>query len=226
MSAVQNTTSNAVSDSLLATMNPTKSVTTDSTSETEDRFMKLLVAQMKNQDPLNPLDNAQVTSQMAQLSTVTGVSKLNTTLESLQANMLSGQSLEAANMIGHGVLVEGSSIDLASSKAILGVDLSSDASSVKLTVKDSTGKAVYTMNLGAQKAGVLPLAWDGSTDSGTTAVDGKYTFEVTAAKGDQAVTVSPLSFGEVTSVSSGTSGLSLNVPSIGSVKLSEIRQIL
>lgn len=153
MSAVQNTTSNAVSDSLLATMNPTKSVTTDSTSETEDRFMKLLVAQMKNQDPLNPLDNAQVTSQMAQLSTVTGVSKLNTTLESLQANMLSGQSLEAANMIGHGVLVEGSSIDLASSKAILGVDLSSDASSVKLTVKDSTGKAVYTMNLGAQKAG-------------------------------------------------------------------------
>jgi flagellar basal-body rod modification protein FlgD len=129
-------------------------------------------------------------------------------------------------MIGHGVLVEGSSIDLASSKAILGVDLSSDASSVKLTVKDSTGKAVYTMNLGAQKAGVLPLAWDGSTDSGTTAVDGKYTFEVTAAKGDQAVTVSPLSFGEVTSVSSGTSGLSLNVPSIGSVKLSEIRQIL
>ena len=74
--------------------------------------MTLLVTQLKNQDPLNPLDNAQVTSQLAQLSTVTGVNKLNTTLESLKASYQSSEALQAANMIGHGVLVEGNYVDL------------------------------------------------------------------------------------------------------------------
>lgn len=228
MSAVQNNTSNAVSDSLFAAMNPTKASANaaGSVAETEERFMKLLVAQMKNQDPMNPLDNAQVTSQLAQLSTVTGVNKLNTTLEALQASMLSSQSLEAAGMIGHGVLVSGSNIALSDSKAILGIDLAAAADSVKVTVRDAAGKAVYTMDLEAQPAGILPLAWDGSTDSGAKAADGKYTFEVTATSAGKAVNASTLSFGEVVSVTSAASGVSLNVPNIGAVKLTDIRQIL
>ena len=89
--------------------------------------MTLLVTQLKNQDPMNPLDNAQLTSQLAQLSTVTGVNKLNTTLESLKASYQSSESLQAANMIGHGVLVEGNYVKLPGGNGILGVDLASAA---------------------------------------------------------------------------------------------------
>ena len=109
-----------VSSSLLANVNGSSAAKASSTEASQDRFMKLLVTQMKNQDPLNPLDNAQVTSQLAQLSTVTGIDKLNTTLEALMGSFQSGQSLQAVNMIGRGVLVPGADVNLSASQAMLG----------------------------------------------------------------------------------------------------------
>ena len=111
--SVQSTGStNTVDPTLLATMNGTKTAT-DTTQEAQDRFLKLLVTQMQNQDPLNPMDNAQVTSQLAQLSTVTGIDKLNTSVVSLGASLQSTQILQASSMINHGVLAEGTSMILA-----------------------------------------------------------------------------------------------------------------
>ena len=81
-------------------------------AEQGDRFLKLLVTQMRNQDPLNPLDNAQVTTQMAQISTVTGVDKLNAGIEKLSQSLLSAQSLQSAGVIGHQVLAAGSTLSL------------------------------------------------------------------------------------------------------------------
>ncbi len=225
MTTIQNSSTIA---SVQAAMNGSTSTTAaaaDSVSETEDRFMKLLVAQMKNQDPLNPLDNAQVTSQLAQLSTVTGINKLNTTLEAFQASQQANQSFQAANMIGHGVFVAGSGLTLSSSKAILGAELAGAADTVKVTVLDSAGKTVNTMNLGAQKAGILSLAWDGKTDSGTTAADGNYTFAVAATSAGQKVDATALAFGQVASVTTGTSGVKLNVPSIGAISMTDVHQI-
>src|SRR5471030_266353 len=85
---------------------------TDSVQADTDKFMTLLVTQLKNQDPMNPLDNAQITSQLAQLSTVTGVNKLNTTLESLKSSYQSSEAMQASSMIGHSVLVAGNYVDL------------------------------------------------------------------------------------------------------------------
>jgi flagellar basal-body rod modification protein FlgD len=223
MSTVQNSTTIS---SLQSVMNPTTTTaTTDSVTETEDRFMKLLVAQMKNQDPLNPLDNAQVTSQLAQLSTVSGINKLNATLEAFQASQQASQSFQAANMIGHGVFVSGSTVALSSSQGILGVELAGAADTVNVTIRDSAGKAVHTMSLGAQKAGMLSLAWDGKTDSGTTAADGSYTFEVAATNAGTKVSATTLAFGAVSSVTTGTSGVQLNVQNIGAVSMSDVHQI-
>src|SRR3990172_3775053 len=98
---------------LFASLNASSSSSATQVStaaETQDRFLKLLVTQMKNQDPLNPMDNAQVTSQMAQLSTVTGIDQLNVTLQALSDSMVPNQTLQAATMIGHGVLVPGEGI--------------------------------------------------------------------------------------------------------------------
>ncbi|MDP3088179.1 MAG: flagellar hook capping FlgD N-terminal domain-containing protein, partial [Methylotenera sp.] len=109
MAAVQSTSNNP-SQALLDSVNGQKNSKTNSIDNAQDRFMTLLVTQMKNQDPLNPMDNAQVTSQMAQLSTVTGIDKLNNTLELLIGNVQPGPSYQASSMIGHSVLSPGNEV--------------------------------------------------------------------------------------------------------------------
>jgi flagellar basal-body rod modification protein FlgD len=223
MTAVQNKT---VTDSLAAAMNGTKAAKKDDVAAAQDRFMTLLVTQMKNQDPLSPMDNAQMTSQLAQLSTVSGIEKLNAALQSLQSSYQSSQTLQATAMIGHAVLVPGSSVNLTESKALMGVELAGPADKVEVTIRDSSGKAVHSMTLEKQPAGTYPLAWDGKADDGTVMKDGKYSFEVKATAGDQKVAATALSFGEVGSVSTGAAGIKINVPGIGAVDFADIRQIL
>lgn len=217
---------NKISDELMAAMNPAKNTTKSTADAAQDRFMTLLVTQMRNQDPLNPLDNAQVTSQLAQLSTVTGIDKLNTTMQALMGSYQTSQAVQAADMIGHGVFVPGSSIDLQESKSILGIELPAAADKVKVTISDSTGAVVRTLDLGEQKAGVVPLAWDGKTDADTTAADGKYTFKVKATMGTEKVEATALSFGTVSSVSTSAQGVKLNLPHIGEFNMTDVRQIL
>ena len=222
MSTVQ---TNQVSTSLLNTVNGT-STATSSTQEAQDRFMKLLVTQMKNQDPLNPLDNAQVTSQLAQLSTVTGIDKLNTTVESLITNVQSSQALQATNMIGHNVLVSGSTTTLSGGSSLFGIELPASASSVTVTIRDSAGNAVRTMALGAVEAGTYPLQWDGKNDQGVAAADGTYKFEVSAKSAGQAVAATTLSMAQVAGVSNSTQGVQLKLSDATSIGLSDIKQIL
>jgi flagellar basal-body rod modification protein FlgD len=238
MSTVNSTTGSPTTiNSLMSTMNTkTDAAGTDGVQADTDKFMTLLVTQLKNQDPLNPLDNAQVTSQLAQLQTVTGVNKLNETLESLKSSYQSSEAMQATNLIGHGVLVEGNSVALSGSKGILGVELGTDADAVQVVITDSKGNTVQTMDLGAQKAGVLPLAWDGIPDANqldssgkpVTVGDGSYKFTVTATSGGKALTdAKGLSFDSVTSVTtSGSDGVRLNLPSSGAVKLADVKQVL
>ena len=217
---------NVVSPSLLAAMNPIKETAKSGAAAAQDRFMTLLVTQMKNQDPLNPMDNAQVTSQLAQLSTVTGIDKMNTTLESLISSFQSNQSLQAANMIGHGALVPGASVALADGKGVLGVELAEPADKVQVTIRDMAGKLVYTIDIGSMKAGMQQLQWDGATDNGGAAANGQYVFEVTAMRAGEKVDVTKLAFGKVDSVSTGAQGVKLNLPGLGAVNFTDVRQIL
>lgn len=217
---------NSVSPSLLATMNVSRDSSKSTASATQDRFMKLLVTQMKNQDPLNPLDNAQVTSQLAQLSTVTGIDQLNETLKALMGSFQSSQSLQAANMIGHGVLVPGSNLSLAAGQALFGIDLAEAADAVQVSILDASGQLIRKLDLGAQAAGMLPSAWDGMAENGAAAANGQYSFEVSATRNGQKTAADTLGFGEVVSVSSGSEGVKLNVTGLGTVNLADIRQIL
>ena len=126
--ATIDTSTPAVTTDLMATMNPKKSTAAaGSVEEDTNKFLTLLVTQLQNQDPMNPLDNAQLTSQLAQLSTVTGVNKLNTTLETLKTSYQQAESMQAANIIGHGVLTAGKGITLSKSASLLGVDLATAA---------------------------------------------------------------------------------------------------
>lgn len=214
----------AVDPSLLATMNG-GSVAKNTTKEAQDRFMTLLVTQMKNQDPLNPMDNAQVTSQLAQLSTVTGIDKLNATVTALNASFQTSQNLQAANMIGHGVIAPGNTIGLTDGKSVFGVELPQSADKLQVRIKDAAGTVVRTMDLGLTPAGISTMSWDGKTDSGSTATNGVYQFEVSANAAEKKLDATSLSFGLVSSITSGTQGAKLSVANIGDISMADVRQI-
>ena len=218
---------NQVSQAVLDAMNPKQGAGKKSVaSEAQDRFMTMLVAQMRNQDPLNPLDNAQVTSQLAQLSTVTGIDKLNATLESLMGHYRTSQSLDAVNMIGHGVLVPGSGIDLADKVALLGVELDAQVDALEVTIFNDKGQEVRKLDLGAQQPGMIPITWDGKAADGSDSPDGHYTFKVEAKLGNEKMSATSLQFGMVTSVSTGSQGVKLSVPGLGDVDFADVRQVL
>ena len=187
-------------------------------AETQDRFLKLLVTQMKNQDPLNPMDNAEVTSQMAQLSTVTGIDKLNVTLQALSDSMQSNQSLQAAAMIGHGVLVPGANVDLSNGVGYGGIDLAQSADRLDILIHDQAGALVRNFSLGAQ--------WDGRDNSGNSLAAGSYTFAVDAVQAGKKVDATALQFGLVNGVTQGTQGIALSVGQQDGIALSQVRQIL
>lgn len=199
---------------------------TSAVADTQDRFLKLLVTQMKNQDPLNPMDNAQVTSQMAQLSTVTGIDKLNVTLQALSDSMVSGQSLQAAAMIGHGVLVPGKGIDLEKGSGYGGIEMAQSADKVDIAIYDKAGALVRNIHLGSQKAGLVNWQWDGRNESGVSVADGSYNFTVNATQAGKAADATALQFGMVNSVTQGKQGVELSVGNLGGIALSQVRQIL
>lgn len=198
----------------------------DPVAESQDRFLKLLVTQMKNQDPLNPMDNAEVTSQMAQLSTVSGIDKLNATLEALSSSMIASQSMQAASMIGHVVMVPGNKMDLVNGKGVGALDLDKPADSVSVAITDAAGNVVRNIHLGSQNSGVVPLQWDGLNDAGLLVADGNYTFSATAQLSGVKSSASTMSYGLVNSVMQGAQGATLNVGQLGEVGMASVKQIL
>ncbi|MEI6598924.1 MAG: flagellar hook assembly protein FlgD [Comamonadaceae bacterium] len=195
-------------------------------SDAQDRFLKLLVTQLKNQDPLNPMDNAQITSQMAQISTVSGIDQLNATMQSMATSFNSAQSLQATSMIGHNVLAPGNVILLQGSSAVGGVELDAAADAVTVSILDASGQLLHKVDLGAQDAGLLSFQWDGATDSGTNAASGNYRFAIEATSGGKKIGATALAVGQVASVTTGKTGVTLNVNEIGAIALSDVRQVM
>ncbi|MDP1596880.1 MAG: flagellar hook assembly protein FlgD [Methylotenera sp.] len=224
MAAIQSTSNNP-SQALLDSVNGQKNSKTNSIDNAQDRFMTLLVTQMKNQDPLNPMDNAQVTSQMAQLSTVTGIDKLNNTLELLIGNVQAGQSYQASSMIGHSVLSPGNEITTNGEGGFFGADLPIGADKLTVTIKDAAGNVVRTLDLGKQNAGTAPLNWDGFTNDGSVAKSGIYQFELAATIANNTAAASGLSFAQVMSISNNANGIKLNLSNMTSVNTSDVKEI-
>ena len=164
----------------------------------QDRFLKLLVAQLNNQDPMNPLDNAQMTSQMAQINTVSGIQQLNETMKSMAAQLSALQALQGTAMIGHDVLVKSNALSIDGGKAKGSVDLSGKADNVKVEILSPGGQVLETLNLGAMTEGRHAFEWDASGYSGT----GNPTFKVTATSAGKAVATTALARNPALSIAS------------------------
>jgi flagellar basal-body rod modification protein FlgD len=221
MTTIQNTTATGAAGATL----PQAAAT--SATDIQDRFLKLLVTQLKNQDPLNPMDNAQLTSQLAQISTVNGIQQLNTTMQSLSSSLLSSQSMQSAGLIGRVVLTDGNSVAYdGANPGVGGAQLAQSADSLKVTIKGPSGNVIRQLDLGAQSSGFVPFRWDGLDDSGATVTAGIYSFAVAASRGGQAITATPVAAGAVQSVSFGNGGQSLNVKGIGDIQMQQIKSIM
>jgi flagellar basal-body rod modification protein FlgD len=191
-------------------------------SDASDRFLKLLVTQMQNQDPLNPLDNAQVTSQMAQINTVTGIDKLNTTMTNMGSNMTQMQMLQGTSLVGRTVRVEGNMLNMGSDgKGYGSFELAGAASNVKIEVLNSAGLAVDTINKTGLPSGANDFDWAPPTG---TATDG-LTFKVTATSGGQSITSKPMMYDQVDAVSTTNGVLNLELRNAGPTSYSKIQAV-
>jgi flagellar basal-body rod modification protein FlgD len=204
----------------------TSSVAGAGDTTSADRFLKLLVAQMQNQDPLNPLDNAQVTSQMAQINTVNGIEKLNTTVQGLQSQFVQMQALQGASLVGHDVVVAGNKMDFSDgtggtmATGVGGFELTSPADAVKVEITNAAGRVVDTVQLGAASAGRHSFSWD-STKFGT---DTNLTFKVTATNGAATLSSTALMRDKVLAVSTAGDKLTLELARSGNTAYADIKE--
>lgn len=198
---------------------------TGSTQALQDRFLTLLVTQLKNQDPLNPMENAELTSQLAQLSTVEEISKLNQSMTDFVSQFKVNQSLQAAGLVGRSVLAEGNSLQLGAEGGAGGVDLAEAADKVTVDILDADGNLVRTLELGKQPAGLARFVWDGLDKNGEAATEGLYSFAVKASKADEEVAATGYALAQVLSVTLNKTGAQVEVTQEGVLELDQIRQI-
>jgi flagellar basal-body rod modification protein FlgD len=214
------TTSQSVSSS--STMSSAASTSATDSTASQDRFLKLLVAQLNNQDPMNPMDNAQMTSQMAQMSTVTGIEQVNATLKSMADQFNTMQVLQGSSMVGHNVLLEGNSLVPVDGVAVGAIDLAGKADSVTVQVMSPGGQVLDTIDAGANEAGRLYFNWDASSYQGT----GNATFQIKASLGGQPVATTALAQDKVVSVGMDNGSMTVQLQNRSAVAYSSVKAIL
>ena len=198
-----------------------------STTLGQTDFLKLMTAQMKNQDPFDPVDNTQMVAQMAQFSSLAGISEMGATLKGIADKLGTTSVADASSYIGKTVLTAGNTAYGRADGGIAGaVELAGATSNVKVTIEGQDGQVLNQLSLGAQPAGTVAYDWNGKTAAGEGAGPGPFRVTVTAQNKGAAIGATGLVWAPVQSVSVPTSGSpTLNVAGIGTVSTSAIRQI-
>ena len=202
--------------------------TKNSNSLGQAEFLKLMTAQLKNQDPSSPMDSSQFLSQMAQFGTVNGIQELQNSFSSLSTAMQSSQALQASTLVGHSGLVTSSAGALGSDGAITGaVDLPSSVQNLRVNITGPNGELVKQLSLGIRPAGMNEFTWDGIKDDGTRAAPGTYSIEAVGNVGGTATSFSTLVSANIESVTLGKGGAASTVQltGLGPVSISDIKQI-
>ncbi|MBB2495869.1 flagellar hook assembly protein FlgD [Aquipseudomonas ullengensis] len=194
----------------------------------KNQFLELLVAQLNNQNPLEPQANGEFIAQLAQFSQVEGIEKLNTSMGSLLTGYQSSQALQASSLVGHTVIVPTDKAVVDTSETFKGsLVLPVTSSNVYVNIYDSKGSVVNRVNLGEQAAGQVSFMWDGKDSSGNVMTPGTYKFEAQATYADGTKGLYTLLPANVDSVTLGQNGseMQLNLAGLGSVSLSQVQMI-
>lgn len=207
----------------------TPTVTSGSANATLDQsdFLALMTAQLKNQDPFEPVDNTQMVAQMAQFSSLAGISEMNTTLKAL-SEKLSGTTMnDALGWVGRTVLTEGDTAYPRTTGGFEGaIEIDKDASDIDVVIEDQNGQILKTVSLGPRSKGTVDFDWDGTTDSGEEAGAGPFKIRLAAQGTDGgSIAARSLVWAPVTSVSLVDGEPNLTLPGIGQIKSSEVRKV-
>lgn len=161
----------------------------------KDDFLKLLSIQLQYQNPLDPMDNTQFIAQMAQFSSLEGITNMSVSLNNMSEQIISMNNLSTTDLIGRNVKVYGDEISLvAGENAKIDYLLHRAASDVEISILDSNGNTVRTVTVGSKEAGVNSFVWDGTDDFGNVSPPGSYSVSINAGTEDGArVTARPIS---------------------------------
>jgi len=209
------------------TANQAKKTTGDSGQTLgQDQFLTLLIAQMQNQDPLNPTDSTEWTSQLAQYSQLEQSMNLNTTMEELLEGQKSSERLAALSLIGKEAVVEGSTFNLGEESTEIGYRVDGTASEIQLHIQDSNGRRVSTLTPTDRTSGNHFLTWQGLDENGEHLPAGKYTIVIEALSNEagETVGVTPLVRTEITGVDLDNNGTVL-LTDVGDFTLANIHGV-
>lgn len=210
-------------------LSQTPQTSTNSNNELgQDAFMRLMLAQMQNQDPLSPMENGQFIAQLAQFQSVSGINDLSTSFGDFVTSMQSNQALQASALVGRQVLVDSNTAALSDTGAVNGAAiLPASTTNMNVYVYDSSGQLVRTINMGEQSAGEIEFSWDGMDGSGNRLPAGQYDFKVEAAYEGENYELASAFYSTVESVVlGGGNGITLNVTGQGEVPMSIVSKIM
>jgi flagellar basal-body rod modification protein FlgD len=194
----------------------------------QNAFLKLMIAQLKNQDPTKPQDPSEFMSQLAQFSQVTSTQNMEQSIQTLSDSMRSTQLLNGTSLVGHEILATANTDTIDTGGTVTGaIDAPKGITSIKVVVKDSAGAEVRSFDLANVGEGLNNFTWDGKTNSGAAAPAGQYTFSTVATAAGQTGALDPMLMSKVSSVTidPSTSALTLNTTA-GAIALSDVRRVL
>ncbi len=228
MEVTNTTTATSTTTSLQGTSSSSSSTEALNQTLGQEDFLKLMVAQVQNQDPFAPMENGDFIGQMAQFSSVDGINSMNKSLESMAAAFSHGQNLQSASLVGREVVAPTKSAVLSGGKEVEGeIDLPQTVSSLLVEVKDQYGSVVRSMDMGTQAQGTIPFKWDGKNDSGSQMLDGNYYVTASSVVDGETLNFTTSMAVKVNSVSIGsaTEGPQLQLADGSNIGLDKVKQV-
>lgn len=223
---------NGIGDNPYAFLNGQQSTSTSQSKDTgelalED-FMSLMTTQLKNQDPLKPMESGDFLGQIASFGTVSGISDLQNSFADFASAMQSDQALQGSSLVGRSVLVPSSIGVMTADSGLSGqINVAEPVNDLKVQVYNESGVLVRTIEMGSA-AGYTNFSWDGFDENGDIMPEGLYQFKATGTVNGDNTAFATATVAKVSSVlvGSGSQGLTVNLAGIGSVPFSEVQEII
>ncbi|WP_295164388.1 flagellar hook assembly protein FlgD [uncultured Buchnera sp.] len=193
----------------------------------QKNFLSLLMAQIKNQDPTDPIKNTELTSQLAQINTATGIEKLNNTVGKFSNKINQSQNIQVSALIGHHVMIPSSQIvHTEGIETKFGMELINDTTKVNIKITDDKGQIIYVKEMENLKSGIYGFIWDGKNLDREEMKTAKYNVTVVAKNKNKEVPVQVLSEALVNSIITSSIDPIIDLGAMGTTTLSKIRKIL
>ncbi len=195
----------------------------------QQEFLTLMLAQLQNQSPLEPIQNGEFLTQMAQFNSAAGMQDLNNSFADVSATLQSNQALQASSLVGRSVLIKSNEGYLATGQSLNGVvELPAGVGNMTINILGQNGELIRQIEMGQQAAGEVSFAWDGLGDDGEAQPEGNYIIAAEVQADGEAYSLDTFVKTSIESVTigQGGQGLVLNLSDLGPIKLDQIRKIL